>query len=152
MSKRCPECGCPITNETLCPECGYSFANNKKASSQVYEKGIKGVYHKYFYTEDADPYVDFAAKLCSIPKVATVILFAIVLLYDLLVFLLYFLGTSSLSVLGGLFPLFYSVLMGGGIVAFLLQIIWFGAFYLFWWWVGNIIVDGVRKIRQSKNR
>lgn len=151
MSKRCPECGCPITNETLCPECGYSFANDKEASSQPYEKGIKGVYHRYFYAEDDDPYVDLAAKLCSIPKVVAVVFFAIVLLYDLLVLLLYVLGASSISVLGGLFPMFYNILIGGGFVALLLQIIWFGAFYCFWWWVGNIIVNGVRKIRRYKN-
>ncbi len=151
MSKQCPECGCPITDEAVCPECGCPLAAENSRPPHSSGKRIKRIYHKYFYTEEPDPYVDLAARLCSVPKVVTAIGFALYLIYILLV-LIY-----SLFVGGFIFPSYirsvFHLAAGSGIAALLLYaILWFGAIYLFWWWVGNIIVNGVRKIRQSESK
>lgn len=151
--KQCPECGCPVTNETVCPECGHSFINNEESSSRPYENKIKRLYHKYFYTEDADPYVDFAAKIFSVPKVV------ITIIYILWVLLLFLAIIGFGGIFGGFFgsefrSAFYSnsILWGSALLELIFMTIFCGLGYLFWWWVGKIVVDGVRKIRQSKNK
>ena len=35
MAKSCPQCGCPITTETICPDCGYSLADNSENTSSL---------------------------------------------------------------------------------------------------------------------
>lgn len=37
--KSCPECGCPITNETSCPECGYPFLQDECQEKEDYNEG-----------------------------------------------------------------------------------------------------------------
>ena len=157
MIKYCPKCGCPITNEneTVCPECGYHLTTEKSHSSlHTLRERIKRIYYKYFYTEEPDPYVDLAAKLCSIPKVLIAVYFVFYIVCILLMLIFYYLAGVFLSSLGGLFPMsIFNLAAGGSIAVLLLYIILvFGAYYLFWQWVANIIVNGVRKIRQSKNK
>lgn len=158
MNKHCPECGCPITNETVCPECGHAFAHNETPSPRPFRNKIERLYRKYFYTEDADPYVDLAAKLFSVPKVVTVVLFLLWLL-----FYFFFVIVLPIVGLGGTFgPKFMlhfvmdSGALGVGVVSVLLYLMFmsmiYGAVFLFWWWVGDIVVNGIRKIRQSKNK
>lgn len=128
---RCEECGSIIPNGAkACPNCGCP-QREKTTTSSFWQKLCK-----HIYTKDEDPYVDLAAKLTAVPKVLVAVLYI------------------------GFVPLHMVllVLLGGSVFTFveLVQIfaftLMFGGAYIFWWWVGNIIVKGIRKIRQSKNK
>lgn len=131
--RRCEECGTIIPNgATACPNCGCPI--DEKTTSSFWQKLCK-----LFYTKDNDPYVDLAAKLTAVPKVVCVIGYILcVPFYMFCIVILAFFKTHPIFWSTFLFQFFVYTLISGGI-------------YLFWWWVGNIIVNGIRKIRQSKN-
>lgn len=129
---RCEECGSIIPNSaTACPNCGCPI-DEKTTTSSFWQKLCK-----HFYTKDDDPYVDLAAKLTAVPKVLVVVIY--ILFVPLHMVLLVLLGRNVFTFGVGLFQFFTFTLIYGGV-------------YLFWWWIGNIIVRGIRKIRQSKNK
>lgn len=137
MRKYCPECGCPIDDEEVCPECGYSFSHTEENSAfgRRTEK-IMSIFHIRHYN---DPVVDLVAKLSAAPLVFIVMMFFLSFIGSLLYFL--FIGYLFKSIL---------FFLGLALVLLIVLIICYAPFYLFWWWVGNIIVNGTRKIRQSK--
>lgn len=132
--RRCEECGTIIPNgATACPNCGCPI--DEKTTNSFWQKLCK-----HFYTKDDDPYVDLAAKLTAVPKVVCVVGYILcVPIYMFCIVILAFFKTLPIFWSTLLFHFFVYTLISGGI-------------YLFWWWVGNIIVNGIRKIRQSKNK
>lgn len=134
--RRCEECGSIIPNgATTCPNCGCPI-DEKTTTSSFWQKLCK-----HFYTKDNDPYVDLAAKLTAVPKVV----FAVGYILCVLIFIMFDI----------IFPASYKIvpiLWSTFLFQFFVYTLICGGLYLFWWWVGNIIVNGVRKIRQSKNK
>lgn len=127
---RCEECGSIIPNGAkACPNCGCPI-NEKNTTNSFWQK-----LRNYFYTEDDDPYVDLAAKLIAVVKVIIVVAYILLVPFQML-FLVIF-GKSAFA-------------FGIGLLQFFIITLAYGGIYAFWWWVGNIIVNGIRKIRQSK--
>lgn len=136
---KCEECGSIIPNGAkACPNCGCPI--DEKTTSSFWQKLCK-----HFYTKDDDPYVDLAAKLTAVPKVVCTVGYILCVLFHIFY---YIVNIVILAPFIKAYPIFWSVFLFPFFVYTLMTV----GLYLFWCWVGSIIVNGIRKIRQSKNK